>query len=195
MSAAKRASVFIDRDDTLMACRSLPVRAGVTPGDVTDPGQVSLLPGVHEACRALREAGFVLVVFTNQGAVARGGCGVDDVARVNERLCELLRDGSAPGASLIDAVYFCPFHPKGSVPEFTREHPWRKPAPGMILAAADDHGLDLARSWVIGDQPRDIDAGRAAGIADDRLLLIGEGGRARDFAHAAEILLGRGLNH
>ena len=107
----------------------------------------------------------------------------------------MLRDGPPSGASLIDAVYFCPFHPLGSVPEFAREHPWRKPAPGMILAAAEDHALNLARSWVIGDQRRDIEAGRAAGIADDRLLMIGERGRARDFAHAAEIVLGRGEHH
>lgn len=152
------------------------------PGDVVDPGLVRLLPGVEEGCRALKAAGLALVVVSNQGVVARGGATVEQVERVNRRLRDLLADPTRLGHSLIDAIYICPFHPRGAVPRFTGEHPWRKPAPGMILAAAADLGLDLARSWLIGDAERDSAAGVAAGIAPGRCLRVGAG---LDFAGAA----------
>jgi len=143
-------AVFLDRDDTLIACNA------ITPdGDLVDPALVEPLPGVAAALTSLRRAGFFLAVITNQGAVARGRCSLADVEAVNARMRELL-----PG--LLDDIRFCPYHPKGSVPAFTREHPWRKPAPGMILDLAAAHSLDLARSWVVGDAPRDVQAGRAA---------------------------------
>lgn len=148
-----RPAVFLDRDDTLIRCRS------VTPdGDLGDPDLVELLPGALETCRSLKEAGFALVVITNQGGVARGKYGLQDVDRVNARLNVLL-------GGVIDAFRACPYHPKGVVPEYAREHPWRKPAPGMILDAAEELGLDLKRSWLIGDAIRDCEAGRAAGCA------------------------------
>jgi D-glycero-D-manno-heptose 1,7-bisphosphate phosphatase len=163
-----RPAVFIDRDDTLMEARSLPAPPPpAAPGDVVSPEQVRLLPGAGEACRLLRELGLAVVVFSNQGVVARGGIGREQVEAINHRLA------AAIGRGVIEAFYYCPFHPRGSIPEFTREHPWRKPAPGMILAAAADLGLDLGRCWVIGDAPRDIEAGVAAGIAPERCLLLG----------------------
>jgi D-glycero-D-manno-heptose 1,7-bisphosphate phosphatase len=152
-----RPAVFLDRDDTLIACNA------ITPdGDLFDPALVRLLPGVSEALASLRAAGFFLGVVTNQGAVARGKCSIADVEAVHARLRALL-----PG--LIDDIRFCPYHPNGSVPAYTREHPWRKPAPGMILDLAHAHSLDLARSWLIGDAPRDAAAGKAAGC---RTILI-----------------------
>lgn len=153
-----RAAVFLDRDDTLIRCRE------VTPeGDLGDPALVALLPGVRAACASLKAAGFALVVVSNQGGVARGRFGVADVERVNARINELL-------GGLIDAFRFCPFHPKGSVEAFAREHEWRKPAPGMLLDAAAALGIDLARSWMVGDAERDVDAGRAAGCRTVRLI-------------------------
>src|ERR1043165_5644871 len=126
-----RPAVYLDRADTLMGANSLPAPAPpCAPGDVMDPTLVRLLPGVLEGCRALKQAGFALVVISNQGVVARGGAPLEQVEAVNARLCTLLSDTA--GRPLIDAVYFCPFHPKGSVPRFASEHPWRKPAPGMI---------------------------------------------------------------
>lgn len=141
----------MDRDDTLIRCDE------VAPnGDLGDPGLVVLLDGAFEACRQLRDAGFALVVVTNQGGVARGKYGRAEVEAVNARVNELL-------GGQIDAFRYCPYHPKGSVPEFTREHPFRKPAPGMILDAAEKLNLDLARSWMVGDKVRDCEAGRSAG--------------------------------
>ncbi len=152
-------AVFLDRDDTLIACRSV-----VSTGDLGDPALVRLLPGAAELCARLKHARYQLIVISNQGGVARGAYTIDAVHAVNHRANELLDHA-------IDAFYFCPFHPRGALPEFAREHPWRKPAPGMILAAAAQRRLDLARSWLIGDNPRDCRAGRAAGIAGRTILL------------------------
>jgi lipopolysaccharide heptosyltransferase II len=153
-----RPAVFLDRDDTLIRCRSV-----TGDGDLGDPDLVELLPGVADGCRALKEAGFALVVITNQGGVARGKYDLAAVDRVNAKLNQLL-DGA------IDLFRCCPFHPKGKIEEYTREHPWRKPAPGMILDAAQELGLDCSQSWVIGDTARDCQAGRAAGC---RTILVG----------------------
>ena len=139
-------AVFLDRDDTLLANASLPAEAcaaGVS-GDLADPAFVQLLPGVYDACCVLRRAGFVLVGITNQGVVARGGATLAEVEATNDRLCELLADPDRPGCSLLARVYFCPYHPAGSVEPYNTEHPWRKPAPGMILAAIEDLDLDPA---------------------------------------------------
>jgi D-glycero-D-manno-heptose 1,7-bisphosphate phosphatase len=149
--ARPRSAVFLDRDDTLIA------NAGVAPGgDLGDPALVELLPGVFDGCTLLRDAGFTLVVVSNQGGVARGLYEEADVHAVHERLNELL-------AGMIDAFRFCPFHPEGVVERYRREHPWRKPSPGMLLDAAECMNLDPARSWMIGDALRDCEAGRAAG--------------------------------
>lgn len=183
-----RAAVFLDRDDTLIENAGLPWDVIGTPrGDLCDPAHVTLLPGVADACAALRRAGFVLVVVTNQGLVARGVGTMADVDRTNERLHELL---TVDGSRLVERVYCCPYHPAGSVPEFTCEHPWRKPAPGMILAAAKDLGLDLSRSWLVGDAERDAEAGVRAGIVPARTLLVGRGRALANLGAAARVILG-----
>lgn len=152
-----RPAVFFDRDDTLIACRA------VTPdGDLGDPALVRLMPGALEACSALRDAGFFLAVVSNQGGVARGKYGLDQVGACNDRLNELL-------AGAIDAFRFCPYHPSGVVCGLAIEHPWRKPAPGMLLDIASHHPVDLSSSWMVGDAERDIEAGLAAGC---RTVLI-----------------------
>src|SRR5688572_12582963 len=178
-----------------MEARGLPPPAPpAAPGDVVDPGLVRLLPGAAEACRLLREAGLVLVVFSNQGVVARGGATCARVEEVNRRLERELERAAAWEASrgkLIEGFYYCPWHPRGAVPEFAREHEWRKPAPGMILAAAADLGLDLGKSWVIGDAPRDVEAGVAAGIDASRCLLVGPGGRFATVLEAAREVAAR----
>ncbi|MFN0132642.1 MAG: D-glycero-alpha-D-manno-heptose-1,7-bisphosphate 7-phosphatase [Phycisphaerales bacterium] len=184
MSAA---AVFLDRDDTLMPSRSLPRPAPpAAVGDVVDPALVRLLPGALDGCVRLAMAGFKLIVVSNQSVVARGGATLEMVASVNARVRELLRD-PATGGALIDAVYICPFHPNGTVPEFTGEHPWRKPRPGMIVAAAAEHDIDLSRSWLIGDMERDVAAGIAGGLAAERCLLLGRD--AGSIAEAAERIL------
>ncbi len=173
-------AVFIDRDNTLI----------LNDGDLGDPDRVRLLDGAAEGIRSLGAAGFALVVVTNQGGVARGRYGESDVELVHDRLHELL------GREHPIAFYFCPYHPEGSVETYTREHSWRKPAPGMLLAAAEDLDLDLGRSWMVGDQVRDAEAGRSAGC---RTILIGDGHPAdaadhlvEDFEGAARLIIGAG---
>ena len=161
-------AIFLDRDNTLIANR----------GDLGDAESVRLLDGAAEALSELREAGYRLVVVTNQGGVARGKFTEADVDAVHQRIAQLLDDEiHQPG--LIERFYYCPYHPEGTVAEYRRDHPWRKPNPGMILQASRDMELDLEHSWVIGDQDRDIAAGRAAGC---RTLLISTD---RDAAHEA----------
>ena len=157
--AAVRRAVFLDRDGTVI----------LNDGDLGDPERVELLPGAAGAARALRSAGYALVVVTNQGGVARGKYDEAAVHATHERLEQVLRrETGLP--RVIDAFYFCPFHPQGTIERYRREHPWRKPAPGMLLEASRQLGLDLAASWMVGDQERDAQAGTAAGC---RSILIG----------------------
>ncbi|MHC4416068.1 MAG: D-glycero-alpha-D-manno-heptose-1,7-bisphosphate 7-phosphatase [Planctomycetota bacterium] len=147
-------AVFLDRDNTLIA----------NDGDLGDPALVRLVEGVAPALVRLRDAGYRLIVVTNQAGVARGRFGEADVDAVHERIDRVLGE-TAGRQGLIDRFYSCPYHPEGTIERYRRNHPWRKPHPGMLLQAARDMGLDLARSWLIGDQPRDIAAGQAAGCA------------------------------
>jgi len=195
-----RRAVFLDRDDTIIRNADLPEAAWGrgTPGDLLDPDHVRLLPGASRACRTLRDAGYLIVLFTSQGGVARGGGSLQDVERTNDRLRRLLSDTPEsrdlfPADAVFDAAYFCPMHPLGSVERFSRETEWRKPAPGMIAAAAAELGIDLARSWAVGDKTRDIDAGVASGIPSEQCILVGVDGDAPDLATAARrILVGAG---
>lgn len=139
-----RPAVFLDRDGTLIA----------EVGHLGDPSRASLLPGVPAALRRLRDAGYALVVVTNQGGVARGLFGEEAVRAVNARVAELLGEE----AVLVDGWYYCPHHP-----EFSGACECRKPEPGMLRRAARELGLDLSASWMVGDHPGDAEAGRRAG--------------------------------
>jgi D-glycero-D-manno-heptose 1,7-bisphosphate phosphatase len=191
VGAPRTAAVFLDRDDTLIECNGLaPPRPPAAPGDLIDPALVTLLPGVLEGCRAMRAAGFELVIASNQGSVARGGTTCEGVEAVNGRVRSLLVDASGHG--LIRAAYFCPFHPRDGRGWLACEHAWRKPGAGMILAAAAELSLAVADSWLIGDAQRDIDAGFAAGLARQRCLRVGP---ELSFADAVGRVLGRGVGH
>lgn len=160
-------AIFLDRDGTLVPDDE---RAG-------NPAAIQLVDGVAPALRRLRDAGFRLVVATNQGGVAHGRFTEADVDAYHRKLSEML-DAASGLKRTIERFYYCPFHPKGTVAGYTRDHPWRKPKPGMIQQAVQDMELDADRSWIVGDSPRDIDAGRAAGL---RTVLV-----SRDRARIAE---------
>jgi histidinol-phosphate phosphatase family protein len=159
-------AVFLDRE----WC----VRPGAKASDIGDcspgePDAVRLRPGVAAAVRTLRREGYSIVIATNQCGVAKGACTEEDVDAVNQRIAALI-DHEAGEAGLIDRFYYCPYHPEASVEEYRRDHPWRKPHPGMMLQAARDLHLDLVRSWVVGETVQDIEAGSAAGC---RTILVG----------------------
>lgn len=161
MSArAGRRAVLLDRDGVL------------TREDdwVLEPAQVELLPGAAAGVRALNEAGIPAIVVTNQSALARGWIDERVLGAIHARLAELL---AAHGARL-DAVYHCPHHPTEGAGPLRRECDCRKPAPGLLLRAAHEHGLDLPSSWMVGDAARDVAAARAAG-ARAALVLTGKG--------------------
>jgi len=147
----KRATIFFDRDNTLI----------LNDGYLGDPAGVKLAPGAPEAVAAAHKLGFVVVVVSNQSGVARGMFTEANVIAVNRRMDELLLAAN-PGA-VIDRHEFCPFHPEAIVQQYRQESDLRKPKPGMILKAARELDLDLSASWIIGDAPRDVQAGKSAG--------------------------------
>ena len=143
-----RPAVFLDRDGTLNV---QVIREG-QPFPPQTVGEFELFEGVPAACRALHEAGYVLVVATNQPDVSRGTQSLAVVEAMHARLRQLV-----PEIARIEVCYAAG---RGEVPD----DPRRKPAPGMLLDAARDLHLDLTRSWMIGDRWRDIDCGRNAGV-------------------------------
>lgn len=147
----KRPAIFFDRDNTLIVGNDY----------LGDPAQVVLMNGAADAVARARELGFATVIVSNQSGVARGMFDEDAVHAVNLRL-EYLLSNANPQA-VIDRQEFCPFHPEGTIDEYRRESEFRKPRPGMLISAAKELQLDLSKSWMIGDAPRDIEAARAAG--------------------------------
>ena len=148
------------------------------------PDQVKIIPGVPEALRALKGAGYRLVIVTNQSGVGRGYYTLADYKAVQAHFLSLLDEG------LIDATYFCPESPEAASPR-------RKPAPEMVFEAQRDLGLDLARSWFVGDKAIDVQCGRNAGVRPI-LVRTGHGAGenaadaefvAKDFASAAAFIL------
>ena len=160
-----RAAVFLDRDGTL----------NVERGYLSRPEQLELLPGVPRALLRLREAGFLLIVVTNQSIIARGLASEAQIDKVNRRLEDELEKS---GASL-DAIYVCPHHPSpGSQrprADLTIVCDCRKPEPGLLTRACKDFDIDLSRSWMIGDHTRDIETARRAGLRSV-LVKTGHGG-------------------
>ncbi|HEY1922616.1 MAG TPA: HAD family hydrolase [Tepidisphaeraceae bacterium] len=153
----KKPAIFFDRDNTLIAC----------DGYLGDPAAVKLIPGAAEAISRARDLGFNIVIFSNQSGVARGHFTEEAVNAVNEKMAQLLLQEN-PRAK-IDLSEFCPFHPEATVEKYKKDSDLRKPKPGMILSAAASLDLDLRTSWVVGDAPRDIEAGYAAGC---RTILV-----------------------
>lgn len=155
-------AVFVDRDGTLVEPRHYPSR----------PEELVLFTGVAVELRRLRAAGFRLVLITNQSGLAHGYFTPADLARMHAHLAALLRERGVA----LDAIYACPHHPGGTVPELAIVCDCRKPAPGMLRRAAAELGLDLARSWFVGDILDDVEAGNRAGC---RTVLVDLGTERR----------------
>jgi D-glycero-D-manno-heptose 1,7-bisphosphate phosphatase len=177
--------VFLDRDGVINDQTAF----------VNKPDDFRLLPGAAAAIRRLNETGVPVVVVTNQGGIALAYLTEDDLAAIHERMAELL---AAEGAH-VDAVYSCPYYPGGTIPRYAKESPDRKPGTGMLERARDDLGIDLRKSYLVGDATTDILAGLRAGCTTI-LVLTGFGGSdakvvaepdhtARDLAEAVELIL------
>jgi D,D-heptose 1,7-bisphosphate phosphatase len=160
-------AIFLDRDGTL----------NVEKGHLRYPEELQLLPGVGPALRALREAGFRLVVLTNQPVIARGEATESDVSAIHRRLeWELGKQGA-----YLDGIYICPHHPDGGFPgeraELKLECECRKPGTGLLERACRDLRIDVKNSWLVGDQTRDVETARRAGV---RSILVQTGIAGRD---------------
>ncbi|MGB7581184.1 MAG: HAD family hydrolase [Sedimentisphaerales bacterium] len=142
-------AIFLDRDNTIIE----------DPGYIDNPDQVKLLEGAPEALSSLKSLGYKLVVVSNQSGVARGIVTEEVLGQIHKRLEQLLAE---KGVSL-DRIYYCPYHIEGVIPKYRKESDWRKPNPGMLLAASRDMDIDLRESWIVGDTTNDIEAGARAG--------------------------------
>ncbi len=155
-----RRAVFLDRDGTINVEKNYLHR-------VED---FEFIPGAPEAIRRLKQAGFLVIVVSNQSGVARGYFPLEDVQRLHAHLqAELARFDTA-----IDAFYVCPHHPHEGVGEYRRECDCRKGNPGMLLQAAADFDIDLSASFMVGDKVADIEAGKRSGCRSV-LVLTGYG--------------------
>lgn len=164
-----RPAAFLDRDGVI----------NVERGYVHRVEDFELLGGAIEGARLLHEAGYALVVITNQAGIARGLYTEAQYQVLTSHLQGLF---SAQGLPLA-GVYHCPHHPDARVAAYRRDCNCRKPAPGLLLQAARELGLDLARSVLVGDKASDIGAARAAGLA--RAVLV-RSGHAVSAAEAAQ---------
>lgn len=146
----KAKAVFFDRD-------------GVLNEDVAYLYKIEDLrwvEGAREAVAYLTRLGYEIFIVTNQSGIARGYYTVADM----ERLHDYMRQELAGCGGKITAIYYCPHHPEGSVPEYSISCDCRKPKPGMLLQALHDHHVDKEQSFLIGDSPSDVEAAEAAGI-------------------------------
>ncbi len=151
-------AVFLDRDGVVIEDSHY----------LGDAHRVQLVPGSAEAIAALNRAGWPVVIVTNQSGVARGLFTEGDVQDVHAHLANLLWGYGAK----VDAFHYCPHHPEADVPEYRQVCECRKPQPGMLQHAAEELGLDLSASWMIGDRITDLEAGAAVGC---RTVLVRSG--------------------
>jgi D-glycero-D-manno-heptose 1,7-bisphosphate phosphatase len=145
-----RRAVFLDRDGTIVE----------DVGYLTAPSQLKLLPDAVDGIRLLQDQ-FLIVIVTNQSAVARGLLDEDGLFQIHQALARVLQSQGV----LLDAVYICPHHPSSGTPPYGRECRCRKPQPGMLLQAMKDFDIQPSLSFMIGDKGSDILAGRLAGVA------------------------------
>ena len=162
---------FLDRDGTL----------NEEVDYLCDPEQLVLIPGAATAVARLNALGVPVVVVTNQSGIGRGKYGWQDFAAVMNRMKTLLALENAR----IDAVYASPHHELALGEYAVADHPERKPNPGMLLRAAEEHGLDLGRSWMVGDKALDLEAGRRAGC---RVALVRTGYGSRVDGSKADLV-------
>lgn len=180
---ARAPAVFLDRDGTLIE----------EAGYLDDLDRLQLFPWTVDALRLLERGGYRRVVITNQGGIALGLFDEAFVRATHEALATRL---AAAGAS-IDGYYYCPHHPHGRVEALRQACACRKPGAGLLAQAADELGLDLGRSFAIGDRWSDVQLADAAGLRGGVLLRTGYGRSAERrpvdgvrAAHVADDLLG-----
>ncbi|MBN1574379.1 MAG: D-glycero-beta-D-manno-heptose 1,7-bisphosphate 7-phosphatase [Deltaproteobacteria bacterium] len=172
MKKTNKRAVFLDRDGTI----------NVEVGYLARPEDFVLIDGAAEAIRLLNDAGFAVIVVSNQSGVARGYFTEEDVMKVNDKM---LFELNVKGA-FVDAVYYCPHHPDFGSGEYGVDCDCRKPKAGMVKKAEEEFGVSIDGSFVVGDHKGDIELGKNIG-AKTVLLLSGHG------AEEAEKLKAEGI--
>lgn len=152
-------AIFLDRDGVLIEDVNL----------LTDEAQIRILDGVPSALQRLKQAGYLLIVVSNQPVVARGLLSEQDLLALQEKIS---RELVAVGAPQLDAFYYCPHHPNANLVEYRLNCECRKPKPGLLIQAAKEHQIELKRSFMIGDRITDNIAGARAGC---RTVLVQTG--------------------
>jgi len=185
-------AVCLDRDGTLIKEK----------GYITSPKQVKIFSTAPEALRKLANARFKLIVFTNQGAIAKGLISEKELADINKLVANIYESKGVK----FEEIYYCPHHPEGTIAKYTRVCSCRKPATGMLSKARKDFNIDFKKSFVIGDTMKDMESGYKMG-AKTILVLTGYGRKisktltnkqrkmishfARNISGAAKWILGR----
>jgi D-glycero-D-manno-heptose 1,7-bisphosphate phosphatase len=188
LGAEKRRAVFLDRDGTLNEEKDYLYR-------IQD---FVLIPGVPEAIRSLKNAGFLVIVVTNQSGVARGYFTLSEVETLHKHIqTELDQYGTG-----VDGFFVCPHHPDRGTGEYRKQCDCRKGEPGLLLQGAAEFGIDMARSYMVGDKLADIEAGEKGGC-QSLLVLTGYGSKTAsaidpnrcpifpDFPRAVDYILSR----
>ncbi|MGY3587862.1 D-glycero-D-manno-heptose 1,7-bisphosphate phosphatase [Bradyrhizobium sp. USDA 4341] len=149
-SEPRRPAVFFDRDGVLN--RDI--------GYLFESHRLVWIEGAREAVKAVNDMGYLAFVVTNQSGVARG---LYEEAHIRQLHDWMAAELGKIGAH-IDAFEYCPFHPEGTVERYRQVSPRRKPSPGMITDLLERFPVDVERSFLVGDQPTDLEAARAAGL-------------------------------
>ncbi len=179
----KKSAVFLDRDGTI----------NVDTGYPSDYGQIEIYPRSYEAVRRLNSAGLPVIVLTNQSGIGRGLLTEENLRLIHENMRASFQQENAR----LDAFYYCPHYELSTIPHYRLDCDCRKPNPGLALRAAADFGLDLARSYIVGDKVEDIVLGLNI-KASPVLVLTGYGRESLaklgaigvEPAHVAEDILG-----
>jgi D,D-heptose 1,7-bisphosphate phosphatase len=184
-------AIFLDRDGTVIE----------NVHYNSDPEKVRLLPYASEALHRLQANDYLLVLVSNQSGVALGFFSEAELQKINERVSDLL----SPSYVAFDDIYYCMHYKHGIVQQYVQDCDCRKPMPGMILQAAQEHEVDLSQSWMIGDILDDVEAGTRAGC---KTILLDNGNETewkrnryrvpqymvKDLMEAADVILKYGTD-
>lgn len=146
-----RKAFFLDRDGVI----------NVDHGYVSEPDSFEFTRGVFDACKRIVDNGYVIIIVTNQAGIGRGYYTEAQFAELTRWMCQQFEEHHI---TLTD-VRYCPHHATHGQGEYRKECDFRKPNPGMIIAAAEKHGIDVTKSVLVGDKMSDIQAGQSAGVS------------------------------